>query len=50
MMTTIITMSIINRDYHNDAKQIALDFVKNQSRIFLYAHKIRKKSYGNLPI
>lgn len=51
MMTTIITMNtVMKRDYHNDAKQVALDFVKNQSRIFLYAHKIRKKSYDDMPI
>lgn len=50
MMITMTTMTKIKRDYHNDAKQVALGFVKNQSRIFLYAHKIRKKSYGVLPI
>ena len=49
-MITMTTMTKIKRDYHNDAKQVALGFVKNQSRIFLYAHKIRKKSYGILPI
>ena len=51
MMTTTTTMStVIKRDYHNDAKQVALDLVKNQSRIFLYAHKIRKKSYDDMQI
>ena len=44
MMTTITTM--LKRDYHNDMKQVALDFRKDQSRIFLYAYKIRVKSHN----
>ena len=50
MMTTTTMNIVIKRDYHNDAEQVALDFVKNQSRIFLYAHKIRKKSYDDMLI
>lgn len=46
MMTTTMTIAntVIKRDNHTDVKQVTLDLVKNQSRIFLYAHKIRKKS------
>lgn len=46
MMTTIATMTaVLKRDYHNDVKQVALDLRKDQSRIFLYAYKIREKSH-----
>ena len=46
MITTITTMTtVLKRDYHNDMKQVALDFRKNQSRIFRYAYKIREKSH-----
>ena len=50
MMTTTTIKTSMIRDYHIDAKQVALDLVKNQSRIFLYAHKIRKKSYDDMQI
>ena len=38
------TTTMMKRDYHNDVKHVALDLVQNQSRIFLYAYKIREKS------
>lgn len=48
MMT--ITTAMLKRDYHNDVKQVALDSQRNQSRIFLYEYKIRKKSHDNMLI
>ena len=45
MIITNTTMNtVMKRDYHNDTKHVALDFGKDQSRIFLYAYKIREKS------
>ncbi|MBQ8040683.1 MAG: hypothetical protein IJ274_12610 [Lachnospiraceae bacterium] len=41
MMTTIL-----KKNNHNDVKQVALDYRKDQSRIFLYTYKIRKKSHN----
>lgn len=50
MTTTTVMNTVIKRDYHNDMKQVALDSQRSQSRIFLYAYKIRKKSYDNMLI
>ena len=51
MMTKTTKMTtMMKRDYHNDVKQVALDSIRNQSRIFLYAYKIRKKSHDNMLI
>lgn len=47
-MTTVTT--VLKRDYHNDTKQMALDLVKDQSRIFLYAYKIRQKSHSGVQL
>ena len=49
MMTTTMMTTVIRRDYH-DVKQVALDFGKDQSRIFLYAYMIRKKSHDDMLI
>ena len=51
MMITMTTMTKIKRDYHNDAKQVALGFVKNQSRIFCLATSTNsslQKVHGNV--
>ena len=50
MITTTMMTTVIRRDYHNDVKQVALDFGKDQSRIFLYAYMIRKKSHDDMLI
>ena len=50
MITTTMMTTVIRRDYHNDVKQVALDFGKDQSRIFPYAYMIRKKSHDDMLI
>lgn len=50
MITTTMMTTVIRRDNHNDVKQVALDFGKDQSRIFLYAYMIRKKSHDDMLI
>lgn len=50
MITTTMMTTVIRRDNHNDVKQVALDFGKDQSRIFPYAYMIRKKSHDDMLI
>ena len=38
--------TVLMKDHHNDVKQMALYFEKEQSRIFLYAHKISRTSHN----